>query len=710
MPQNEQLRLIKTLAFEGEQNLVYKDQVNEMCRDSSDILLEKRTQTQFIQREKDRLAENIQPLEFPLTVADGEVEEDCIANYRQRLRTFNKRITVLLDQKADLSAQLQDYVYAKAELDMTNTKIDERAADLKSMTEQKEVLEEKLQDVPDDLEDQLQTVRVQIEYLEVSKECNTLQEQFDKIYKEEQEEWEAQKEQLERTLWRHRGREKGQSVAQDELDNYVQQLDLWEKYQQGVEKLTELCDELEHEQCEKDQLMEHYNELIGVADETKTELYTRKEKLAIAAEQLALEKELIECPECGIQLRWQDKKLVSVHDHTAPEDRDYEEEIKNVEQELVDLESQKIEYQDVIDRIKDIDIPRLTKTDEDVYSQMKQQVQVLTGYIAQNIEREKDLARIEKMSNGEPSPALKSIQQQITAKEVVMDRLKPDLSDVKAVLAMNLNDLRSQIHELTSKVERYQDNTEQLAMIEEKISGIVKELKKLRKIARDLAPKVNGINTDAIKKRITTVERDITKAKKKQAEDESLTEKVDNYLVYKSEQKELDRWEEKLAVAVKELKKAEKVHTAHLVLKEKYIQAEIMAVESTIDSINEHTRYYLDTFFAEHQLSVDLKAASKGKKIQTLKIDNTINYKGNEYDSLSQMSGGEFDRCTLASICGINTMLGSPILILDESLASLDADMNTEIISFLREIAQDKLILVCSHEAVQGIFDDVVKF
>ena len=68
-----------------------------------------------------------------------------------------------------------------------------------------------------------------------------------------------------------------------------------------------------------------------------------------------------------------------------------------------------------------------------------------------------------------------------------------------------------------------------------------------------------------------------------------------------------------------------------------------------------------------------------------LEIKTEINYKGSVYDDISQLSGGEFDRCVLASVCGVNTMLGSNILILDESLASLDSDTNTDIINFLKK-------------------------
>lgn len=143
-------------------------------------------------------------------------------------------------------------------------------------------------------------------------------------------------------------------------------------------------------------------------------------------------------------------------------------------------------------------------------------------------------------------------------------------------------------------------------------------------------------------------------------------------------------------------------------LKEKYEQAELMALETAIHMFNHYTKFYLDTFFDQEPMIAELVITYQKKKMKSLKIHSSIHYKGNEYDSIYQLSGGEIDRCSLASICGLNTMLNSPFLILDESLSSLDTDKNNEIITFLKDLAHDKLILVCSHEAVEGIFDQII--
>jgi DNA repair exonuclease SbcCD ATPase subunit len=166
--------------------------------------------------------------------------------------------------------------------------------------------------------------------------------------------------------------------------------------------------------------------------------------------------------------------------------------------------------------------------------------------------------------------------------------------------------------------------------------------------------------------------------------------------------KNYEKWSKRVEKYTENHKEAENKHIGLLTIKEKYRQAEIFAVESTLNSINQHTQYYLDHFFPDDPMHVKLEIVNQTE------IKTIINYKGYEYDSITQLSGGEFDRCVLASVCGVNTMMNCPMLFLDESLASLDAENNTDILGFLKELSTTKLIAVCSHEAIEGVFDSKV--
>ena len=88
------------------------------------------------------------------------------------------------------------------------------------------------------------------------------------------------------------------------------------------------------------------------------------------------------------------------------------------------------------------------------------------------------------------------------------------------------------------------------------------------------------------------------------------------------------------------------------------------------------------------------KPTGKGKNMRTEgKMNMSIFYKNNEYDSISQLSGGERDRVNLAFILAVNDMIGGEILFLDECLSSLDTETNTDIYMFLKNNCQHRLII-----------------
>ena len=53
-------------------------------------------------------------------------------------------------------------------------------------------------------------------------------------------------------------------------------------------------------------------------------------------------------------------------------------------------------------------------------------------------------------------------------------------------------------------------------------------------------------------------------------------------------------------------------------------------------------------------------------------------------------------------------MFGSNILMLDESISSLDSDLTNDILEVLKENLKDKIVFVVTHQIHTGIFDTVI--
>ena len=71
------------------------------------------------------------------------------------------------------------------------------------------------------------------------------------------------------------------------------------------------------------------------------------------------------------------------------------------------------------------------------------------------------------------------------------------------------------------------------------------------------------------------------------------------------------------------------------------------------------------------------------------------------------MSGGEGDRASLALTLALNRLSSCPILMLDESLASLDLTMKEAAIRTIRENT-NTTVLVIMHDGIEGIYDATI--
>lgn len=144
-------------------------------------------------------------------------------------------------------------------------------------------------------------------------------------------------------------------------------------------------------------------------------------------------------------------------------------------------------------------------------------------------------------------------------------------------------------------------------------------------------------------------------------------------------------------------------------------EAQILSLKTTISKINLYSKWYLDRIFEEDKDKISVKLQShklSNKGELKPKINTKIVYKGNYYDSYDDFCGGESQKCELAFLFGVNDMLGSKIVLLDECVNNLDAENNMKILYTLKKITEhgDKLTIAISHEAVKGVFESVINF
>lgn len=142
-------------------------------------------------------------------------------------------------------------------------------------------------------------------------------------------------------------------------------------------------------------------------------------------------------------------------------------------------------------------------------------------------------------------------------------------------------------------------------------------------------------------------------------------------------------------------------------LYKKVLEAESVCLSNTLESINHYANIFLDKFFPDNPLCIKLIPYKETKTDIKPCINIEVYYK-DSVCTLDSLSGGEYDRVSLSIVLSLNKLYGGKILLLDESISSLDSDLTLEIVETLKEDLSDKLVVVVSHQVNSGMFDKII--
>lgn len=140
------------------------------------------------------------------------------------------------------------------------------------------------------------------------------------------------------------------------------------------------------------------------------------------------------------------------------------------------------------------------------------------------------------------------------------------------------------------------------------------------------------------------------------------------------------------------------------------VDTECRILQEIVDSINASIQGVCSTLFDRDKdivIALSLFKTMKATKNVKPIVNFTISYQGGTFDNINQMSGGEGDRASLALTLALNRLSSCPILMLDESLASLDLDMKEAAIRTIRENT-NTTVLVIMHDGIDGLYDEIV--
>jgi chromosome segregation ATPase len=342
-----------------------------------------------------------------------------------------------------------------------------------------------------------------------------------------------------------------------------------------------------------------------------------------------------------------------------------------------------------------------------VLEELEGDLEYLLDYKASQKELSKKLDKLtSKIERGEMSSACEMFKKKVSQLRRKLDQLEGD-SRVGETLEIEDRDL------LTTLIDKEKDDKlsmrnlcKNIKRMEDELSNTVSEVSRKSEMHIETYGKVRSVNH--IETYVKKYKDEINRLNTKREEHASNIEKIEEWQRY---QEKLTAYK-KLVTQADQLshkeKEDRKKYGAMMTLKQKILEAESLVLLNIIDIINTHARTYLDAFFPDNPISVQLTPFKTTKKTTKPSISVQIEYKGMECD-MHMLSGGELSRVVLAYTLALAEMFNTPLLMLDECTASLDQDMTGVVFDAIRDNFSGKLVLIIAHQVISGTFDKVVK-
>jgi chromosome segregation ATPase len=321
---------------------------------------------------------------------------------------------------------------------------------------------------------------------------------------------------------------------------------------------------------------------------------------------------------------------------------------------------------------------------EQEYSMLKERYE---SYVRQKQKNEWVQEEMEKVKSVSAKDKYLSLRKQYE-KELEIFKSLP-----KGEVVEELEELKSRVSELREK-----KNTRDYLQTEVERLGkmILSSEEAIQHLPVCEALVVSGEEVEELEKKISGI---------KESETKLLSVKE-----YGGKRAEYKRWEKRVTQLKGILEMLTQESVSLEIFLRKINEAETKCLEDTIRVVNDKTRVYLQKFFPDEVISLELATEKENKKgnVKT-EIAVRLTYKSEECD-LSSLSGGEYDRCSLAFLLAVNEVCGSKMLILDESIGSLDMANAENVLEVLKEtMGEDKVVILVQHQATCGSYDHVVR-
>ena len=681
----EKLEFLEKFAFKNINLKQIKERSKKIISQKNKILIETKAKLELTENIFKEL-EKPTKIKFPIKTKDKDTEKII---EKQNIKIKNRENIIKKNIKNIKKLNINSS--EKKIFDNNIKNIEENLN--KEIEKLKEIEHEKISYIGD-LE--LNSKKEELKKFIENKKRIIIQKQLDKDEKQltimknnEKEDRENKLENINKTIWKDYPKEEVKQTIEDYNKCLVDKKQI-NKLKNKLNKLNKLEKYKEEKSLLEKSLISNNN----IIDENKKIL-----------ELIRLSNKIHKCPKCNTQLYFNNNKLEINSDKVNDNIQNKEKVLEIIKSTNNNNKYIKIKIKDtenVINNINNInsEILEIENCYEDItiMEDIEEDIKYFETYYNENIELEKQKNILNKQTY---SGSLLTFEKNIKDKKKEISNLcDENLKDI------NEEELRLLINNEITNKNKIDSNNNNIKKISEYIE-LQKDKLKREKNEYNNKYKINLEQTEIIEK-IKHLENENTKLQKEKQKYINNIEKIEKWKSNKKEYDNYIKWNDKL-LKIKETEKEDREnYIASKIFKDKILQAESIAVTNIIDSINTHAQMYLDLFFIEDSINVNLLCFKKTKKHTKPQINLQIDYKGMECD-INMLSGGELSRIILAFTLALAEMFNTPLIMLDECTSSLDADTSEIVFDAIKENFNNKLIIIIAHQVVKGHFDNTIE-
>lgn len=687
-----QARFIETLAFQDDTHEKYRSLFKETLSDAKKLVTHTEGQLSAIEQQLKNSKNVSKPKDFTLKKIKSQLKEltDEMTECQKRVDT----LTSELSKQKKQEAKEQKMKELKKTLDVELNQLKNLRGELGTVLEEAEIenleveLEEKI--------DLLKNTKLYRSYQKIYSKARKFRDDHLSSLKKDRDELTSK---LPTNLSKFYSEleilEKNREIYESEKDEIRKSEILRERSEENVKNIfADMRKKFPSELRRTKKTLT----LLNFIKRKLQGLFSEKEKIECSIEKLLGERisgDNYQCPNCEVDLHFHEGELIASEKSQVESSKDYDKMILEQKEllqakteSMVCLEKYSGELREAIDVLSNKP-PRHTVKYSFKDHKKKQSLALEYRKIEEKINS------IVELENGPLPSSISSLFDEASSiKRHYPKKFTPGDVDIPSV--------ESEISEISAKVNEAWDTKSKCSKFDRDISSRQKKLEYIEnKLGKKFLPKQKTRDSKILEKEIRATQKILTENGKNLLDLQAKYNCAKEYETYINLVSRVETLREELKSANVKLQGA-------LGLVEAGREAEILAMETTVESINEHARDYLDSLF-DIPITVRLQCQSttaKGEK--RIKISTAIRVDGEE-TCIEDISGGEAQRCELAFLLGVNDMLGSPLILLDECLNNLDQEFNIETLRKLSEMRDDKLILIISHEAVRGVFDHIIE-